>query len=227
MYKNCNKCNIEKDINLFRKHRSVCKECMKDVRKLEYLKNRETIMERSKEYYKNNKEECKENGRKYYNEKNDESYKQKRKEYYELNKERIKEKRKEYLKNNKEKINENQRIYIKYRTENDELFKLSKNIRTLISNTFITYKFKKGSKTHEILGCSFEEFKLYLESKFEPWMNWNNRALYNGELNYGWDIDHITPISSAKTKEDIINLNHYTNFQPLCSYKNRVIKRNN
>lgn len=28
-------------------------------------------------------------------------------------------------------------------------------------------------------------FKKYLESKFEDWMNWENRGLYNGELNYG------------------------------------------
>ena len=227
MYKNCNKCNIEKDINLFRKHRSVCKDCMKEIRKIEYLKNREVIMKRSKEYYENNKEECKKNGRIYYNEKKDESYKEKRKEYYKLNKEKIKEKRKEYLENNKEKINEKQRNYIKHRTENDELFKLSKNIRTLISNTFNINKFKKGSKTHEILGCSYSEFKLYLESKFEPWMSWENRALYNGDLNYGWDIDHIIPISTAKSQEDIIRLNNYKNFQPLCSYTNRVIKRNN
>jgi hypothetical protein len=55
-------------------------------------------------------------------------------------------------------------------------------------------------------------------------MNWENRGLYNGELNYGWDVDHITPISSAKTEEDVVRLNHYTNLQPLCSYINRAIK---
>jgi hypothetical protein len=67
----------------------------------------------------------------------------------------------------------------------------------------------------------------YIESKFEDWMNWDNRGKFNGELNYGWDLDHIVPISSAVTEEDIIKLNHYTNFQPLCSYINRVIKKNN
>jgi hypothetical protein len=67
----------------------------------------------------------------------------------------------------------------------------------------------------------------YIESKFESWMNWDNRGKFNGELNYGWDLDHIVPISSAVTEEDIIKLNHYTNFQPLCSYINRVIKKNN
>lgn len=64
-----------------------------------------------------------------------------------------------------------------------------------------------------------------MESKFEPWMNWNNYGLYNGELNYGWDIDHIVPISSANTEEEIIKLNHYTNLQPLCSKTNRYIKK--
>lgn len=57
-------------------------------------------------------------------------------------------------------------------------------------------------------------------------MTWENRGLYNGELDYGWDLDHITPISSAKTENEIIRLNHYTNFQPLCSYTNRYIKCN-
>ncbi len=62
--------------------------------------------------------------------------------------------------------------------------------------------------------------------KVEPWMNWDNKGLYNGELNYGWDIDHIIPSSSAKNEEELIKLNHYTNLQPLCSKINRDIKRN-
>jgi glutamine synthetase adenylyltransferase len=51
-----------------------------------------------------------------------------------------------------------------------------------------------------------------------------NRGLYNGELNYDCDIDHIITISSTKTEEEIIKLNHYSNLQPLCSYTNRVIE---
>ena len=54
-----------------------------------------------------------------------------------------------------------------------------------------------SSRTEDILECSFEEFKLYLESKFEPWMNWSNYGVYDGLLNSGWDIDHIIPLSSA------------------------------
>ena len=58
-------------------------------------------------------------------------------------------------------------------------------------------------------------------------MNWDNQGLYNMELNYGWDLDHIIPLSSATTEEEIIKLNHYTNLQPLCSRVNRDIKRDN
>jgi len=54
-----------------------------------------------------------------------------------------------------------------------------------------------------------------------------NRGLYNGEFNYVWDIDHIIPLSSAETEDDVIRLNHYSNLQPLCSKVNRDIKMDN
>ena len=57
-------------------------------------------------------------------------------------------------------------------------------------------------------------------------MSWDNHGLYNGQQCYGWDIDHIIPVSSANTEEDVIRLNHYTNLQPLCSHINRDIKKN-
>ena len=75
------------------------------------------------------------------------------------------------------------------------------------------------------LGCSFEEFKVYLESKFEDWMTWENYGKYNGELNYGWDIDHIIPLSKAIKENEIYELSHYMNLQPLCSRINRDIKK--
>ena len=59
------------------------------------------------------------------------------------------------------------------------------------------------------------------------WLNYGNPDDGILELNKTWDIDHIIPLSTDKTKEDIIRLNHYTNLQPLCSYTNRFIKRDN
>lgn len=50
-------------------------------------------------------------------------------------------------------------------------------------------------------------------------MNWGNHGLYNGEFNYGWDLDHIIPISSATTKEEMIDLNH-----SIVTYSHYVVK---
>ena len=82
------------------------------------------------------------------------------------------------------------------------------------------------NKTYDILGCSYEDFKEYIESLWEPWMNWDNHGLYNGSEGYGWDIDHRVPISSAITEEELLKLNYFTNLQPLCSKVNRDIKKN-
>ena len=59
-----------------------------------------------------------------------------------------------------------------------------------------------------------DELKIYLESKFVEGMSWNNYGLY------GWHIDHIIPLSSANTEDEIYKLCHYTNLQPLWSEDN-------
>jgi hypothetical protein len=111
------------------------------------------------------------------------------------------------------------------RIKYNELSRLKNSIRSLISSSFRKKGFTKNSKSEKILGCSFIEFKLHLESKFDSWMTWDNYSLYNKDFNFGWEIDHIIPISSAKTIEDIIKLNHFSNLQPLDSYINRKFKR--
>ena len=45
-------------------------------------------------------------------------------------------------------------------------------------------------------------------------MSWETHSLY------GWHIDHIIPLSSAKTEEEIYQLCHYTNLQPLWAEDN-------
>lgn len=72
--------------------------------------------------------------------------------------------------------------------------------------------YSKRSKTTDLLGCDFKQLKSHLESKFTNGMNWDN---------YGkWHIDHIIPIASAKTEDEIVALNHYTNLQPLWAEDN-------
>ena len=72
--------------------------------------------------------------------------------------------------------------------------------------------YKKTSKTAEILGCSFEEFKVHIENQFIDGMSWDNYP--------EWEYDHIYPISLAESEEHLLQLNHYTNFQPLWAEDN-------
>lgn len=133
---------------------------------------------------------------------------------------------KEKIKLYKKKIaNEKKQEYRKKRRENDPKYKFICDARKIVHDSFYRKGFKKNDKSQNLLGCSFEEFKLYLESKFKPWMNWNNRGLYTGKKNETWHIDHIIPLASANTIEDVIKLSHYTNFQPLDSYINQKTKR--
>jgi hypothetical protein len=187
-----------------------------DERKEYNKKYREANKDKLKQYYENNKDKIKE-----YYENNKETIKETAKKYYENNK----NKKKEYYENNKNTRLQYQRKYKKNRLLNDPLFKLTKNIRESIRKSLKKNGYTKTSKTFLILGCSFEDFKLHLETQFESWMNWDNYGLYNGELNYGWDVDHIIPTSSAATEKELIKLNHYTNLQPLCSKVNRDIKK--
>lgn len=113
----------------------------------------------------------------------------------------------------------------KKKRKEDPLFALNELISSIVKFALNKNKLKKTKRSKEILGCDIDFFKKYLESKFEPWMNWENRGLYNGKENYGWDIDHIIPISQAKTIEEVYKLSHYTNLQPLCSRINRDVKR--
>jgi len=130
------------------------------------------------------------------------------------------------IKKTKEEKREYYRQYQINKKKTDNLFKLNLSIRKLIYVSLSRKNVKKNTKTEIILGCSSLEFKEYIESKWESWMNWENYGKYNGEYKYGWDLDHIIPISSAKTKEDLIKLNYYTNFQPMCSKINRYEKKN-
>jgi hypothetical protein len=205
----CKTCNIEKSIDLFpvgKKYkygvRPNCKVCHNLSNKEKYYDS-----EKEKQKYQSNREHKLNKVR----------------EYNIINR----DKKIEYLKNYREKEeNKEKRRHIYKEKIKEDFFRFNKLTRGLISCSFKRKGLKKNSKTEIILGCTIEEFMIYIESKFESWMTWDNRGLYNGELNYGWDIDHIIPISSAKTEYDIIRLNHYTNLQPLCSKINRDIKRN-
>ena len=151
------------------------------------------------------------------------------KNYERYNSDYAKARNKQWYNNNKDKIKDIRNRYKKKKYNSDPLFKLKENVRNLVRASLTSIGKKKNTKTEQILGCSFEEFKEYIESLWEPWMNWGNKGNpKNGiyEPNKTWDIDHIIPSSSAITEEDVFSLNHYSNYQPLCTYYNRFIKKN-
>lgn len=215
----CKKCGLEKCYSDYYKEskskdglRSSCKSCMSEyqskldksykseINKKSYLKNKK----KSKEYYNLNKESIKVN---------------RLKRYY-TNKESEKEYAKNYSSQKRNELNEYRRLYNKKRTLVDPLYKTIISIRSLIFNSIRNNGFTKKSKTSEILGCSFYEFRIHIESQFEDWMNWSNHGKYTGNYSETWQIDHIKPISSAKSESEIFDLNHYTNLRPICSKLN-------
>lgn len=202
----CTKCEKAKDLSVFGGNlgrrdgtQEICKDCKSLMDKFYRANNPEKI----KQYLESNKERIKDRS-KQYGIKNADSLREKRAEKFQLN---------------KDKWNEYQRNRIKY----DPTYKIKTSVRKAILKAIKGHD--KSKSTQDILGCTYQELRKHIESQFEPWMTWENKGLYNGDFNYGWDIDHIIPLSTAKSPEDILYLNHYTNLRPLCSHVNRNIKR--
>ena len=218
--KKCSKCKNECILNDFYKDKnkkdglkSECKTCSN------YIK---------KKYRQNNIEKVKE------------SSKKSNKKYYENNSDIILNKNKIWRKNNpnvyidsKKKSDLNFHIknpnyvnsYRKNKRDNNSLYKLVTNIRSRLNNFYNLYNIKKTNKTFNIIGCTPEFLKEHLEKQFIEGMNWNNHGLF------GWHIDHIIPLSSAKTEEELYKLCNYTNLQPLWAIdnlkkSNKLIKTN-
>jgi hypothetical protein len=101
--------------------------------------------------------------------------------------------------------------YTEKRLKSDSLYKLKVYTRKSIARSFTNYT--KSKKYEDILGITYDKFKIYIESLFTEGMTWEN---------YGeWQLDHKIPLSWAKTEEQVYELNKYTNFQPLWSSENQ------
>ena len=80
----------------------------------------------------------------------------------------------------------------------------------------LVYKGFKKESAIDLLGCSLDYFKSYIESKFYIGMSWENHGLKT------WHIDHIKPCASfdlTKVENQKICF-HYTNMQPLWAFDN-------
>lgn len=189
----CKKCDVEKlicEFGVYNRNKdglnNLCKICYNKKQQKWKCDNFDKVTAQRKKRYYDNQSKSQEYSKKY---------------YYE-NKTRYNEMSFDWNKKNVEK----RKVIVKKYSQKLDV-KLKNNLRHRIYMFLISVSKVKNKKTEEILGCSFMFVKEYLEFKFTKGMSWEN---------YGkWHIDHIIPLSSAKTDEEIYKLCHYTNLQPL------------
>lgn len=98
------------------------------------------------------------------------------------------------------------------RQASDQIYKLSRRMRSRIRQIFCKMANQKNCKTEDIVGCSWDEFYTHIERQFTKGMCWDRLD----EIH----IDHIVPLATAQTVDDIIRLNHFTNLRPLWAKDN-------
>lgn len=124
-----------------------------------------------------------------------------RKQYYALNTQKI-----------KTDVSKTRSYYLAKIREQNPIFKEGYNVRSRIRRMLKVDRATK--KLEKIIGCSKNEFKTHISSQFKSGMSWDN---------YGeWHLDHIKPTSSAKTREELYELFHYSNTQPLWASDNKT-----
>lgn len=139
------------------------------------------------------------------------------------NPERAREATREWAKKNPEKVRESRkrtrerardkiRAYERNITRTNPLAAMARRIRCRTSGAFRGMGYRKSSRTAEILGCGWDELVRHIESRFSDGMSWKNRRL--------WHLDHVIPLASARTEEELVALCHYTNLQPLWAEDN-------
>ena len=184
--KTCSKCKQIKDIGEFHKDKGKKDGLVSQCKSC--------MCERAKAYYQENKEKVK--------------------AYYQENKEEIVEQKKAYYQKNKEKIAERN----KKRYNSDPLFKFTQLYRNSLVRAFESIGKKENHHSLKILGFKkWQEFADHLSKQFYDHPITGEKMTFenHGEGEGCWQIDHIIPLLTAKTEEDVIRLSHYTNLQPL------------
>ena len=151
--------------------------------------------------------------------------KQQKRKYDEDNKRHVQEYRRNYWKyaseedkirwniNRKPKDKQKRNIYEKNRREIDLNYKISGNLRSRLGSAIRNNR-KSGSAVKD-LGMSIDNFKIYLEERFEIGMTWENYGS-------GWHIDHIEPLRSfdLTIREQLLEAVNYKNLRPLWAIDN-------
>lgn len=198
--------NRDRVLEAVRNYRKANREKVNKKRREYVARKKDEVKVGAKSYYLNNKEAIAQKKKLHY-ERNKEAILSKAAEYFEKNKEAIKKSTQCYKKNNRDKVNQNARRYNKQRRKSDILFSCISRIRSRTSTYFKKIGQSKPCNTQKLLGADWLTVKHHIEKQFVDGMNWDNRN--------AWHIDHIVPLASAKSIEEVMPLFHYTNLQPL------------
>lgn len=208
----CKDCNIEKTLDEFpktynkKRNRTYTHNfCIKCYKKRKRKWDKTYRLNHNNEIKKRRRLKSEEH--KKYCEKWHINHKQYEKEYREKNKEYIKERNKKWCENNIDKVREYHKNY-KREARKDNLIYFKDRIRNMISHSFRRKGYTKKSNTYKILGADYYIVWKHLK---ETWYR-NYGREYNNEP---YEIDHIKPLTTAKTEEEVIKLCHYTNLQLL------------
>lgn len=153
--------------------------------------------------------------------------KQKQKEYKEANKEKISRQNSQWFQKNKEKkrkqgiewIRQNPERYKELvkrqnkKRREDPVYAFGDRLRSLMRSAWYDIDQPKPGKTFELLGYSHIDLYTHL-------LRFLNQACLGGcgtiLVKEICNIDHILPLASAKTSEDILRLNRLENLRLLC-----------
>lgn len=110
------------------------------------------------------------------------------------------------------KTKEYYRDWKRNKRKNDPLYALKARMNSNIRSSLKFIGIKKSRATFDILGYTPEELHRHIERSFSKGMSWDNMS--------EWHIDHIIPLSTAKTEDDLILLNQLYNLRPLWAKEN-------
>ena len=91
--------------------------------------------------------------------------------------------------------------------------KINSSVRRRLKHALHWKKNVNKAKTVELIGCSVNELRCHLESKFQTGMSWENYGFGDDK----WHIDHIIPCKNFNLFEisEQKKCFHYSNLQPL------------
>lgn len=109
---------------------------------------------------------------------------------------------------------ENARVRMKRRRSTDSTFRLAQNIGAMLRFALRRIGERKSDSAFKMLPYTVEQLRVHLEKQFVRGMSWENVGQ--------WEIDHIVPLRTACTKDDVIRLNQLSNLRPLWARDNHI-----